>query len=178
MIAKYYLEKKDYYAVGKYTKLVIDGPNFSLAVANEVFDTREESIMGYNLQEHKIIQNESFMKLCSKGKYTHILRNTEILLMAAEASFHQGDSEDAIEYINGIKRRYNKAPINKINKEFTTVLINEWRENLGGEGSYFFALKRNGLAANKLNIENHKLLLPIPRQELLVNPNIVQNPGY
>ena len=178
MIAKYYLEKKDYNAVSKYTKLIINAPNFSLAVLDEIFDTEVESIMGYNLQEHKIIQNESFMKLCSKGKYTHILRNTEILLMAAEASFHQGDSEDAIEYINGIKRRYNKAPINKINKEFTSVLINEWRENLGGEGSYFFALKRNGLAANKLNIENHKLLLPIPRQELLANPNIVQNPGY
>ncbi|WP_257658747.1 RagB/SusD family nutrient uptake outer membrane protein [Parapedobacter lycopersici] len=178
IIAKYYLETKDYYAVSEYTKSIINAPNFSLAVTDEIFDTEKEAIMGHNLREHKDIQNSEYVELCGKGKYIHIIRNTEILLMAAEASFHLGNYDDATNFINKLKRRNNKEAIDKINEDFITILIDEWRENLGGEGSYFLALKRNELATSELHIEEYKLLLPIPQQELVLNPNMMQNPGY
>ena len=43
---------------------------------------------------------------------------------------------------------------------------------------YFAFLKRNGLAIKELGLEKYQLLLPIPQNELMVNPNLTQNPGY
>ncbi|KKX47282.1 RagB/SusD family nutrient uptake outer membrane protein [Sphingobacterium sp. IITKGP-BTPF85] len=145
---------------------------------DEIFDTDKESIIGFNLENYPEIRNDSFLKLCKKGKYVHLIRNTEILLMAAEASFHQGESYIALEYINKIRRRNNKTIILDTNKQFIETLLADWKDNLGSEGSYFFALKRNDLATEKLQIENHQLLLPIPQQDLVMNFNLKQNPGY
>ena len=177
MLAKYYLEKKDYYSVSLYTKMIIDSSNFSLAMNDEIFDTDKESIIGFNLENYPEISN-LFLKLCANGKYLHLIRNTEILLMAAEASFYQGESNIALEYINKIRKRNNKALILDTNNQFIETLLAEWKDNLGGEGSYFFALKRNGYATEKLQIENYQLLLPIPQQVLENNYNLRQNPGY
>ena len=178
MLAKYYLEKKDYFAVNQYTKLILNSPDFTLATIDEVFETDKESIIGYNLQEYTKAKNDSFSRLCQKGKFVHVIRNTEIVLMAAEACFYQGDLTDAMKHINSIRRRTNKVPISDIGDNFTALLIGEWRENLGCEGSYFLALKRNGIATESLGIESYRLLLPIPQQELSANPNMTQNPGY
>lgn len=178
MIAKYYLEKKDYFAVSHYASLIMKLPTFMLATIDEVFETDKESIIGYNLKKYSKIKNDSFSRLCKKGKYVHVVRNTEIVLMAAEASFYLGNHTDAMMHINSIRKRNNKTPINNTSDNFTTLLISEWLENLSCEGSYFFALKRNGIATEKLNIESFKLLLPIPQQELSVNPNMTQNMRY
>ena len=40
------------------------------------------------------------------------------------------------------------------------------------------AMKRLGVAQAKAACEEYELLLPIPMNELYLNPSIIQNPGY
>lgn len=39
-------------------------------------------------------------------------------------------------------------------------------------------LKRNDLAESELGIKAYQKLLPIPREQLNLNRNLTQNPGY
>lgn len=39
-------------------------------------------------------------------------------------------------------------------------------------------LKRNDLAESELGIKAYQKLFPIPEQQLHINPNLAQNPGY
>jgi len=73
-----------------------------------------------------------------------------------------------------------------------TAVLEERFKELPFEGFRFFDLKRNGLPvqrnASDANLEwqtlpvtginSYRFVLPIPRSEILLNPNIVQNDGY
>ncbi|MNH29673.1 SusD family protein [compost metagenome] len=58
-------------------------------------------------------------------------------------------------------------------------VLQERRLELAYESHRWFDLIRRGLAVQVLGISDpDKLLYPIPRQELLVDPALKQNPGY
>lgn len=178
MLTKYYLELKDYLKVVEFTDIIIKSSRFSLAPLEEIFTSDKESIIGYDLDKYPRIRNDDFIALCEKGNFMHLIRYTEILLIAAEANYFVGENEIALQYINDIRTRNKKNLIDKFGDDFNNILLEEWKENLGSEGSYFIALKRNGIATENLGIEQHKLILPIPMQVLMFNPNISQNSGY
>jgi len=57
-------------------------------------------------------------------------------------------------------------------------LVNAWDESYAWYYGYWAAMKRLGVAKEKAECEDYQLLLPIPANEILNNPNMVQNPGY
>lgn len=57
-------------------------------------------------------------------------------------------------------------------------LVNSWDESYAWYYGYWAAIKRLGVAKEKAQCEDYQLLLPIPEDEIIYNPNLVQNPGY
>ena len=53
-----------------------------------------------------------------------------------------------------------------------------WEEASFTDYGYWAALKRLGYAQNVTGCQDYQLLMPIPMNEILVNPTAVQNPGY
>jgi hypothetical protein len=123
-----------------------------------------------------------------------ILRISEAYLIAAEAAVKLNNRESAAEYLNAIVSRAN--PEKSVAVEDVTLerVLIERRKELVGEGHRLFDAMRNNQAierkgashssalltdeTRKFNWDFYKILMPIPRGEMTVNPNMVQNPGY
>ncbi len=110
------------------------------------------------------------------GTYMPLIQYSELLLLAAECENNIGNKDSAINYLNQIRNRDGDNLAS--NESFETDLKETWKDNMIGRFSYFDFLKRKGLAVNELNIQEYKNLLPIPESEIILNPNMTQNPGY
>lgn len=62
--------------------------------------------------------------------------------------------------------------------EFIDAILAERRLELLAENFMYVDLIRTGKAKSVLGILDYQLLLPIPNNELRVNPSLTQNPGY
>jgi len=137
----------------------------------------------------------------SYANYPH-MRYSEVLLMCAEANYLRGHSEKALSCINEIRERagadaYTSIDMDKIKLEYQLELACEGHryQNLvrWGDAATVMATQAkyiptftNGTsvswydnsASNSGFKSNKNELLPIPSKEILVNPNVVQNPGY
>lgn len=101
-----------------------------------------------------------------------IMTTTDVKLLYAECEIHLGNNAKASKYISEV------GNINGISGTNVSVEgIKQLRKSLKLQ-DYFAFLKRNGLAMKELGLEKYQLLLPIPQNELMVNPNLTQNPGY
>lgn len=101
-----------------------------------------------------------------------IMTTTDGKLLYAECQIHLGNNAKASKYISEV------GNINGISGTTVSVEgIKQLRKSLKLQ-DYFAFLKRNGLAMKELGLEKYQLLLPIPQNELMVNPNLTQNPGY
>lgn len=60
---------------------------------------------------------------------------------------------------------------------FVSTIKSLKREALAGSPYYYFNRSVSTLADN-LGNDNHKIWYPIPKREIAVNPNLIQNPGY
>lgn len=101
-----------------------------------------------------------------------IMTTTDVKLLYAECEIHLGNNAKASKYISEV------GNINGISGTTVSVEgIKQLRKSLKLQ-DYFAFLKRNGLAMKELGLEKYQLLLPIPQNELMVNPNLTQNPGY
>ncbi len=179
MLAKWEIYAKNYAAALGHLKKLFDIDKYQLESKDQTFDTNRECLAAFDTErETSLFKGEDFLKLCKKGRFVSYMRYTEILLMASEASFGLEDVKDATYYLNMVKQRNGKSPIKENDPELLTTLLTEWKEDLGMEGSYFAALKRNSLAEETLNIVSDRLVLPIPMKELIVSPSIQQNAGY
>ena len=135
-----------------------------------------------------------------------IMRYSEVLLLAAEACLESGDDANALTYINEVRTRAHLGKIgsvslNDIKKEKRLELCLEgvrfqdlvrWGDaatvlaEQGAEVPSFCGLDENGEYIVTCPYTNQTYgfktgkheLLPIPEQEMLVNSNIQQNPGY
>jgi hypothetical protein len=142
----------------------------------------------------------------SEGRYSDhnyaAFRYAEILLIAAEASVEiNGTNPEAISYINEIRARARnwagkqttfpenvKAGLNKT--DMINLILEERRLELAFEYKRWYDIKRRNLgeavfkSTNSLEPHptfdpNRDYLMPLPRVELQVNPNLgPQNPGY
>ena len=106
------------------------------------------------------------------------IRYADVLLMAAEAHFQNGNSSTAEQYLNLVRQRAGVGVLSGISLE---DIYRERRLELSCEGHRFFDLVRTGQAANKIdNFDSgtHELF-PIPQIEIdLAGGNRSQNPGY
>lgn len=101
-----------------------------------------------------------------------IMTTTDVKLLYAECQIHLGNNAKASKYISEV------GNINGISGTNVSVEgIKQLRKSLKLQ-DYFAFLKRNGLAMKELGLEKYQLLLPIPQNELMGNPNLNQNPGY
>ena len=107
-----------------------------------------------------------------------VIRYADVLLMAAEANFQNGNTAFAEQYVNEVRQRAGVSPISGIT---LNDIYNERRLELSCEGHRFFDLVRTNQASNAidgLSVGTHELF-PIPQIEIdLAGGNWSQNPGY
>jgi hypothetical protein len=107
-----------------------------------------------------------------------VIRYADVLLMAAEAHFQNGNTSYAQQLVNQVRSR---AGIPGISVNSVNVIYSERRFELSGEGHRFFDLVRTGQAASFIDgfvVGKHELF-PIPQVEIdLAGGNWSQNPGY
>ena len=107
-----------------------------------------------------------------------VIRYADVLLMAAEAHYQNGNTSTAEQYINEVRAR-----VGMPNLTLTSIdaIYNERRLELACEGHRFFDLVRTNQAATSINgfqINKHELF-PIPQVEIdLAGGNWEQNSGY
>ncbi len=128
-----------------------------------------------------------------------VMRYAEVLLLAAEAHVQNGNSGKALEYVNQIRSRARLNPLSSVSLD---DVKKEKRLELCLESVRFQDLVRWGDAERVLGEQGKRIpsysskgvdypytnsaygfkakhrLLPIPRKELELNPNMVQNENW
>lgn len=124
-----------------------------------------------------------------------VLRYADVLLMYAEALNEVGfqSGGDAFKYLNAVRSRAGLPAMSSsatddryriLNQQsFRLAIETERRLELAFEGHRWFDLIRTGRALDVLksskNIQAYQLLLPIPQQQIDINPKVIkQNSGY
>ena len=114
-----------------------------------------------------------------QGQFANVpyLRVAEMHLIRAEANFREGTSlglspEDEI---NALRTRSNAGPIPGLTLQ--DILLERQRE-LAFEGHRLHDAKRLQQTIEGIPYNANQLVIPLPRDEIEVNPNLVQNPGY
>jgi hypothetical protein len=107
-----------------------------------------------------------------------VIRYADVLLMAAEAHYQNGNSGSAQNYLNQVR---NRVGLSSINISSVQEIWNERRLELACEGHRFFDLVRTGQAATNISgfqLNKHELF-PIPQIEIdLAGGKWNQNSGY
>ena len=134
------------------------------------------------------------------------IRSSEMCLILSECYAHMQDEEKALYYLNQLreKRITDYVPLTiatlpavdaealitvdaegKALTPLMAAILNERRKELYMEGDRWFEMKRNGrpefwVGYNGIKYTTKKYLYTFPlwKQDLLVNPNLVQNEGY
>ncbi len=132
--------------------------------------------------------DESFR---SPNNYRFI-RYSDVLLMYAECLNANGNTPLAYDYVDQVRARIGLAPLAQTmpgmgQAAFLDQIKHERITELAGEGHRWMDLARWGDLSSDLaerdpgftNFEQNKHeFLPIPQQDLDINPNMQQNPGY
>ena len=123
----------------------------------------------------------------------HVLRISEMFLNRAEAHANKNSIALAVADLNRIRNRAGLANYNGAMTQAAVLLAIEQERafEFHIEGHRFFDLVRTGRALAVLSAvrrtnssvpigigEAFKQIMPIPRVDLLANPNLVQNQGY
>lgn len=109
----------------------------------------------------------------------HIIRLAEMYLTRAEANFRMGTQvgDAPVNDINKIRQRVNLLPY--IPGILTlAAILKERKLELAFEGFTLPDIKRTQGTVGNLNYNSPKLVFPIPKREIIVNPNLTQNAGY
>ncbi len=119
-------------------------------------------------------------------EYSIVLRLSEMYLIRAEARAHAGDLIGSKEDLNKIRNTAGLGNTTAITQaEILNAILNERQLEFFTEfGHRFFDLKRfnsldSALSGTKNGWNTFENLLPIPKSELVLNPNLnPQNTGY
>ena len=124
----------------------------------------------------------------------YIARLADVLLLKAEALVSTGDVSGAMSLVNQVRARAGIASISASSQsDAVDKVLEERLMELAFEGDRWFDLKRMGKAIQLLsqqkdgngnvlpfasNINQNRLLWPIPQDKLDANALLTQNPGY
>ncbi|MGI0105875.1 RagB/SusD family nutrient uptake outer membrane protein [Salinimicrobium sp. WS361] len=122
-------------------------------------------------------------------EYSMVLRLAEQYLIRSEALARQGLIQEAIDDLNVIRERANLSPISDDTSVLTAddvlglILVERRRELFAEWGHRWLDLKRFENAGAILKPlkplwQETDSLYPIPENEIIKNPNLIQNPGY
>ena len=119
-----------------------------------------------------------------------VLRYADVLLMYAEALNELNSTSAALDYIKPTRARAGLAALPALDQAATRLALEkERRVEFLYEGHRWFDLVRTGRARAVLNahyasqglnfsVEDFELILPIPQNEIDLNPAVKQNTGY
>lgn len=122
-------------------------------------------------------------------EYAMVLRLAEVYLIRAEARAEQNNIGGAQADLNAIRNRAGLGSTTAATTgDLLTAVLHERQVELFTEwGHRWFDLIRMGQADAVMSVvtpqkqgtwSDNKELLPIPASEILINPNLTQNPGY
>lgn len=128
------------------------------------------------------------------GENWPVFRYAGALLLLAEDLVQQGKANEALPYLNKVRSR---AGLPALTEATLDNVLNERRHELAFENQRWTDLIRTGkaievmsaygqrmkgmynfLPANSFNVNESRLVYPIPFREIQVNPELIQNPGY
>ena len=115
------------------------------------------------------------------GTNWRLLRYADVLLMAAEAAAFSGDEGTAHQYLNMVRNRAGLEAIAPSGDLLIQAIQNERQLELAFEGFRYIDLIRWRIAENELGnlgFSSKHNLFPIPANELLRSPSLIQNPGW
>ncbi|MBQ0148590.1 MAG: RagB/SusD family nutrient uptake outer membrane protein [Flavobacteriaceae bacterium] len=182
------------YAYEGGTYYIATGPPTSIALTKvntqfEPNDLREknwvrEVTSGTNTWKHAFkYKQRSNSSLTTENSV--IFRLTEQFLIRAEARLKQQNKTDALNDLNKIRARAGLPAYKTLTDDkFVEAILQERKHELFCEfGHRFFDLKRMNLIdkilfQTKSNWKSYYQQWPIPEQEILKNPNLIQNTGY
>ena len=181
ILAKIYTFQGDHTKALSYTTKIIESGKYSLSPDyTDIFESSDnvEHLTQYQVFYHNAAV--SWEGLIKKGEQTPYARYAEVLLLASENYLKSGNIQDAISCLNQVRNRNNRTPSSAALSisAIEDMILEEYQQDMGKEGLYFFALKRFEKAEQVLGIESFRLLLPIPHREIVLNPNMNQNVGY
>ena len=118
-----------------------------------------------------------------------VIRLSEVYLNRAEANARSGQDAAAQADLNLIRQRgLATAPdVTATGQDLLDEILRERRIELGYEGHRIFDITRHRLDVVRVDCTSDVcfypypgpfFILPIPQDEMDVNPNITQNPGY
>ncbi len=123
-----------------------------------------------------------------QGNQEQIFRYADVLLMMAEAQLQQGNTPAALTLVNQLRTARKAAPLTSLtlvnagNLYDANTLLAERQKELYWESWRRQDLIRMGVFlqpwALKTADDPKYLLFPVPATQLIVNPNLQQNPGY
>jgi starch-binding outer membrane protein, SusD/RagB family len=130
-----------------------------------------------------VIYGNMNFKIATGDDQVYAIRLAEMYLIRAEARAENAtpDIAGALQDLNAVRVRSNVpalASVTNTNELLDKILL-ERRIEFAYESQRWFDLIRRGKAQSVLGIADaNKLLFPIPKQQILVNPALIQNPGY
>lgn len=119
-----------------------------------------------------------------------VLRYADVLLMYAEALNELNNTSTALEFIRPVRTRAGLGSLSGLDQAATRLALErERRVEFLYEGHRWFDLVRTGRARAVLNahyasqglnfsVDEYELILPIPQNEIDLNPAVKQNPNY
>jgi hypothetical protein len=120
------------------------------------------------------------------AEYASILRSTEQYMIRSEARAMQNNLAGAITDLNIIRVRAGIAQFSATltQAQIISAIMQERRVEFFAENSHrFFDLKRwnvidQVIKPQKPNWQSFNQYYPVPRNEMNLDPNLTQNPGY
>ncbi len=109
----------------------------------------------------------------------HTIRVAEMYLIRAEANFRLGTSvgDTPLNDVNTIRARV-LLPALTAGQLTLAAILKERKLELAFEGFSLDDVKRLKQNVGNLAWNSPKLIFPIPKREIIVNPNLTQNEGY
>ena len=120
-----------------------------------------------------------------------MFRLADVYLMLAESAYRNGDQGTALNYINMLRERAYGNSNNNMSSINLDDILDERSRELAWEGSRRTDLIRfgkftsgdyvwpfKGGDVSGIGTSSHLELYPIPTSDLILNPNLIQNPGY
>lgn len=155
----YALDNSNYSTTETIDKIAADGGGVEIIFAlNGGSGTRTRA--GVNIQSPYLIT---------------LMTYTDVMLSYAECQYRLGDMSSAERFLNSVAvaKGVTLSGDNLLEK-----IADARRQLMLYSFGNFAFFKRSGLAASEYEVENYRLLWPIPLSEMHVNTNITQNPGY
>ena len=126
------------------------------------------------------------------GKDLYVLRYVDVLLMLAEAYNEQGNAAGSITYLNKVRERagLTDLPAGESQDSLRSEVMKERGIEFVGEFQRRWDLARWGILQQAIqsipddnpigaaNIQPYMALFPIAATDIVINPNLTQNPGY